>query len=71
MKNFESSSLEALAAALRHLDAGFAALPEFNASAAAPDRMHSVLLETAERLRDNYPYFHPLYAGQMIKPPHP
>ena len=26
---------------------------------------------TAERLSDNYPYFHPLYAGQMLKPPHP
>ena len=26
---------------------------------------------TAERLHDNYPYFHPLYAGQMLKPPHP
>ena len=26
---------------------------------------------TAERLQDNYPYFHPLYAGQMLKPPHP
>lgn len=24
-----------------------------------------------ERLKDNYPFFHPLYAGQMIKPPHP
>src|SRR5205823_7749199 len=24
----------------------------------------------ANRLRDNYPYFHPLYAGQMLKPPH-
>ena len=24
-----------------------------------------------ERLRDNYPYFHPCYAGQMLKPPHP
>ncbi len=23
------------------------------------------------RLGDNYPYFHPLYAGQMLKPPHP
>ena len=22
-------------------------------------------------MRDNYPYFHPLYAGQMLKPPHP
>src|SRR5438477_628857 len=23
------------------------------------------------RLRDNYPFFHPDYAGQMLKPPHP
>jgi tyrosine decarboxylase / aspartate 1-decarboxylase len=30
-----------------------------------------VLAETAHRLGDNYPYFHPLYAGQMLKPPHP
>ncbi|HXE62530.1 MAG TPA: aminotransferase class I/II-fold pyridoxal phosphate-dependent enzyme [Bryobacteraceae bacterium] len=71
MKHLESSSLEALAAALRHLDAGFAALPEFAPCAPGLDRMESVLRETAERLRDNYPYFHPLYAGQMIKPPHP
>jgi glutamate/tyrosine decarboxylase-like PLP-dependent enzyme len=25
----------------------------------------------AERLTDNYPFFHPAYAGQMLKPPHP
>jgi glutamate/tyrosine decarboxylase-like PLP-dependent enzyme len=33
--------------------------------------MLAVLQETATRLRENYPYFHPLYAGQMLKPPHP
>ena len=22
-------------------------------------------------MQENYPYFHPLYAGQMLKPPHP
>jgi tyrosine decarboxylase/aspartate 1-decarboxylase len=33
--------------------------------------MERVLAEVAERLQDNYPYFHPLYAGQMLKPPHP
>jgi glutamate/tyrosine decarboxylase-like PLP-dependent enzyme len=71
LKHLESASLESLAAALRHLDAGFAALPDFTPSAPAADRIDSVLRETAERLRDNYPYFHPLYAGQMIKPPHP
>ena len=33
--------------------------------------MRKVLLETADKLQDNYPYFHPYYAGQMLKPPHP
>jgi glutamate/tyrosine decarboxylase-like PLP-dependent enzyme len=33
--------------------------------------VREVLNEVADRLRDNYPYFHPLYAGQMLKPPHP
>jgi glutamate/tyrosine decarboxylase-like PLP-dependent enzyme len=28
------------------------------------------MLDLAERLQDNYPYQHPLYAGQMLKPPH-
>jgi glutamate/tyrosine decarboxylase-like PLP-dependent enzyme len=27
--------------------------------------------ELSRRLRVNYPHFHPLYAGQMLKPPHP
>jgi len=27
--------------------------------------------ELANRLTDNYPFFHPSYAGQMLKPPHP
>ena len=22
-------------------------------------------------MQDNYPYYHPQYAGQMLKPPHP
>ena len=30
-----------------------------------------VLAEVASRMGDNYPYFDPLYAGQMLKPPHP
>ena len=27
--------------------------------------------DLVQRLRDNYPFGHPLYAGQMLKPPHP
>lgn len=33
--------------------------------------VRTVLAELVRRLGDNYPYFHPLYAGQMLKPPHP
>jgi tyrosine decarboxylase / aspartate 1-decarboxylase len=32
--------------------------------------IEEVLQEVAERLKDNYPYGDPLYAGQMLKPPH-
>ena len=71
MKHLESTSLAALEKALRHLDAGFGELPNFESQTPSADRIESVLLEAAERLRDNYPYFHPLYAGQMLKPPHP
>src|ERR1022692_2982851 len=35
------------------------------------ERLASVFEEFTERLRDNYPFFHPSYAGQMLKPPHP
>jgi glutamate/tyrosine decarboxylase-like PLP-dependent enzyme len=60
--------------AMERLSQEFAHLP---ASEPAPGQeartaaITSVLAETAERLGDNYPYFHPLYAGQMLKPPHP
>ncbi|HEY4050764.1 MAG TPA: aminotransferase class I/II-fold pyridoxal phosphate-dependent enzyme [Acidobacteriaceae bacterium] len=35
------------------------------------EQMAAVLDRVAGRMADNYPYFHPLYAGQMLKPPHP
>lgn len=52
------------------LEAEFAALPAFKAQTDS-DKMAQVLDTVAHRLADNYPYFHPLYAGQMLKPPHP
>ncbi len=53
------------------LDNGFAKLPAFQNQASEMGHLAEVLGATAERLQDNYPYFHPLYAGQMLKPPHP
>ena len=33
--------------------------------------LDAVLAELGVRLQDNYPFQHPRYAGQMLKPPHP
>ena len=35
------------------------------------ERFASVFAELTGRLRGNYPFFHPSYAGQMLKPAHP
>jgi len=59
-----------LGAALERLRAGFAELPQADVAYDEKAIAH-VLTEVADRLKDNYPYFHPLYAGQMMKPPHP
>jgi len=67
----DKESLKILREALEKLDTGFAALPEFDARVPGANRVAETLAATAERLHDNYPYFHPLYAGQMLKPPHP
>lgn len=62
---------EFVTAALRNLADGFD-LPEGPAHATpGAGRVQDVLAEAAARMADNYPYFHPLYAGQMLKPPHP
>jgi tyrosine decarboxylase/aspartate 1-decarboxylase len=67
----EQKSLDAFLEAVKKLDAGFVRLPAFESKAPGVERIAEVLAATAERLHDNYPYFHPLYAGQMLKPPHP
>lgn len=61
----------ALMEATRLLECGFAQLPKLGSTPSGRQRLEEVLRATAERLKDNYPYFHPLYAGQMLKPPHP
>jgi tyrosine decarboxylase / aspartate 1-decarboxylase len=67
---FDHESIGILAECLRSLDRGFDRLPESSPQLDL-ETLRAVLLETAERLKDNYPYHHPLYIGQMLKPPHP
>lgn len=66
---FDHQSLDLLAECLRSLDRGFERLPEVS-HPLDRDALRSALMETAERLRDNRPYHHPLYIGQMLEPPH-
>jgi tyrosine decarboxylase/aspartate 1-decarboxylase len=67
----EKDSLKILSDALEKLEQGFASLPPIDLPQVSSQKMAEVIEATAERLQDNYPYFHPLYAGQMLKPPHP
>jgi tyrosine decarboxylase/aspartate 1-decarboxylase len=68
---FEKDSLDLLGHALETLEQGFATLPALSAPPLDRERLAAVINEVAVRMQDNYPYFHPQYAGQMLKPPHP
>lgn len=66
---------------LDHLDRGLAGIEQWESQweeyapdetvQVEPGQIDKVLDRLAERLTDNFPYFHPRYAGQMLKPPHP
>jgi tyrosine decarboxylase/aspartate 1-decarboxylase len=67
---FDHESLAILGEILDSLEHGFSGLPEVDPRI-EPGALREVLLEASERMKDNYPYHHPLYIGQMLKPPHP
>ncbi len=69
--SLEQEYLSILSAASQQLQQGFSALPTAVGAYVDESQILNVLMEVAGRLHDNYPYFHPLYAGQMLKPPHP
>jgi len=62
--------IELLKGALERLSEGFGDLPAVETTLDT-DRIRAVMDEVATRMQDNYPYHHPRYAGQMLKPPHP
>ncbi len=66
----DTDSLSLLPEALNRLNAAFAHLPD-EPQDQDLEGIKKVLNTVAERMGDNYPYQHPLYAGQMLKPPHP
>jgi glutamate/tyrosine decarboxylase-like PLP-dependent enzyme len=52
-------------------EARFGPYAPHGASAPDPDRLAAAWEAFGARMGDHYPFFHPRYAGQMLKPPHP
>ncbi|MEM9895603.1 MAG: aminotransferase class V-fold PLP-dependent enzyme [Bacteroidota bacterium] len=69
LMQLEDTSLKLLSASLKKLAKGFD-LPKAQTHYKLRE-MEPVLQKVAEKMQDNFPYFHPLFAGQMLKPPHP
>jgi len=67
--SLETQSLSILYKALEFFEVGFDDLPDRDLELDITG-LETVMLKVAEKMRDNYPYHHPLYAGQMLKPPH-
>ena len=67
---FEKETIKVLEKALARLEGGFESLPDLEQSYDMQG-IESVMMQVAESMQNNYPYFHPYYAGQMLKPPHP
>jgi glutamate/tyrosine decarboxylase-like PLP-dependent enzyme len=71
----DAPSLDALVhRALQHVDdweASWGAFDHHPSLGVDPDRLDDAFDEYLERLEGNYPFHHPRYAGQMLKPPHP
>lgn len=63
----ESAALER---AVRDLERRFSRLPNF-VDSVDWTLASRVLNDLARRLGDDFPFHHPLYVGQMLKPPHP
>ncbi len=63
-----------LGAAVRAIDdwaAGYGPVQPHPSLRISDEQFGAAFGELTARLTDNYPFFHPRYAGQMLKPPHP
>jgi glutamate/tyrosine decarboxylase-like PLP-dependent enzyme len=63
--------LERAVGAIESWQESYGDFPRHPSLAVPEDRAATAFDELTTRLQDNYPFFHPRYAGQMLKPPHP
>lgn len=55
------------------IDKWLQSFPEFTKDSTLninEQKIEEISMEFIERMKENYPFHHPLYAGQMLKPPH-
>jgi glutamate/tyrosine decarboxylase-like PLP-dependent enzyme len=57
-------------AAMANWERNWPALTPDETLALAPERASEIIASLVSRLEENYPFFHPAYAGQMLKPAH-
>jgi glutamate/tyrosine decarboxylase-like PLP-dependent enzyme len=62
--------LERAAALIAEWEQRFGPVEAHPASAPDAERLERAWATFAERMGDHYPFFHPRFAGQMLKPPH-
>ena len=58
-------------AAIGRWEASFPPFDRHPSLEVSAERFAAAFDTFTQRLRENYPYFHPSYAGQMLKPAHP
>jgi glutamate/tyrosine decarboxylase-like PLP-dependent enzyme len=63
--------LSSAVAAIEDWQSGFGPYQPDPSMRVSDERFAAAFGELTERLRANYPFFHPSYAGQMLKPAHP
>lgn len=63
--------VEILGKAVEEVDTWRESFGSSAGSSAGKEDIENTLLKLAGRLKGNYPFHHPQYAGQMLKPPHP
>jgi glutamate/tyrosine decarboxylase-like PLP-dependent enzyme len=63
--------LDQAAESVRDWQSGYPPFETHPSLEISDERFTAAFTEFADRMRGNYPYFHPSYAGQMLKPPHP
>jgi glutamate/tyrosine decarboxylase-like PLP-dependent enzyme len=70
MKNYKTELLECIDA-ITQWEESFPYFTVDESLKVEKDKLKIFTKELINKLQDNYPFHHPLYAGQILKPPHP